>query len=175
MNQIFSWLLVLTLTATFAGCSDGDDDTAGTGGSAGSNAGTGGTGTGGTGAGGQGGSTGGTGGSGGAAGSGASGGSAGSGAEGGMPDSAGGTSGGSAGTGGGEISERCTQYCDLFKEVCIDTGIQVIPDGQECGAFCESFTDDQYQCRWVHTQLVVPEDNPNHCNHAIGIQQCIDG
>lgn len=158
----YACLGLLLLGALVSGaCASDDDDDSATGGAGGSTGGT-------DPSGGTGGSKGGTGGSG--TGGSGSGGDAGAGDAGG---SVGGGSGGSSGSGSTATSERCEMYCTMFQEVCADTGIQEIPEGQPCGEFCEGFTDPQYDCRWVHVRLV--ENNPEHCKHAVGIGQCIDG
>jgi hypothetical protein len=69
-----------------------------------------------------------------------------------------------------DAGTRCNTYCECMVRDC--AGIQEIPGGQACQTFCASFTDEQYGCRMNHCSLVVPENNPNHCMHAVGMQQC---
>ncbi len=71
----------------------------------------------------------------------------------------------------GPMSADCKTYCDCFETNC--ASIQKIPGGVSCGAFCAGFTKDQWSCRNNHCQLVVPEKNPGHCMHAVGIDQCM--
>ena len=69
------------------------------------------------------------------------------------------------------ISADCKTYCDCFEANCAK--IQAIPGGLSCPAFCAGFTKEQWTCRNAHCQLVVPEKNPGHCQHAVGIDQCM--
>ena len=71
----------------------------------------------------------------------------------------------------GPMSADCKTYCDCFMTNC--ASIQAIPGGQTCPEFCAGFTHDQWTCRNAHCQLVVPEKNPGHCMHAVGIDQCM--
>ena len=71
----------------------------------------------------------------------------------------------------GPISADCKTYCDCFMTNC--ASIQAIPGGLTCPQFCAGFTHDQWSCRNNHCQLVVPEKNPGHCMHAVGIDQCM--
>lgn len=71
----------------------------------------------------------------------------------------------------GAMSADCKTYCDCFEANC--ASIQAIPGGLSCGDFCAGFTKDQWTCRNAHCQLVVPEKNPGHCQHAVGIDQCM--
>jgi hypothetical protein len=69
------------------------------------------------------------------------------------------------------MSADCKTYCDCFEANC--ASIQTIPGGLSCGDFCAGFTQEQWTCRNAHCQLVVPEHNPGHCMHAVGIDQCM--
>jgi len=71
----------------------------------------------------------------------------------------------------GPISTECRAYCECFEHDC--AGIQGVPGGGSCAAFCATFTPTQWDCRISHCRLVVPEHNPNHCMHAVGIDQCL--
>jgi hypothetical protein len=71
----------------------------------------------------------------------------------------------------GPVSDACISYCECFERDCV--GIQGVPGGGSCFAFCATFTPDQWDCRISHCRLVVPESNPNHCMHAVGIDQCL--
>jgi len=71
----------------------------------------------------------------------------------------------------GPISDDCRAYCECFERDC--AGIQDVPGGLSCPAFCATFTHAQWDCRISHCRLVVPEHNPNHCMHAAGIDQCL--
>jgi hypothetical protein len=71
----------------------------------------------------------------------------------------------------GPVSDECIAYCECFERDCV--GIQGVPGGGSCFAFCATFTPDQWDCRISHCRLVVPESNPNHCMHAVGIDQCL--
>jgi hypothetical protein len=77
----------------------------------------------------------------------------------------------SSSTGTMAISAECKEYCDCYAANC--AMIQAIPGGMGCPEFCAGFTPDQWTCRNAHCSLVVPEMNPNHCQHAVGIDQCL--
>jgi hypothetical protein len=88
-----------------------------------------------------------------------------------------GTGGSPAATGGaagttetGDMSPECKEYCDCYESDC--AAIQAIPSGQSCGDFCKTFTHEIWDCRRSHCELAVPEMNPHHCWHAVGIEQC---
>jgi hypothetical protein len=76
---------------------------------------------------------------------------------------------------GGDASAECVTYCTCMQTNCVGPGIQEIPDGQDCLSFCAGFTQPQYSCRLNHCSLVPPQPDNNHCMHAVGLFECIDG
>jgi hypothetical protein len=100
--------------------------------------------------------------------------SGGSSASGGTSGKAGSAAGGASGSGGTDtqnMSKECRDYCACFDQFCSD--IQTIPSGLSCPDFCATFSAKQWDCRISHCKLVVPEKNPGHCEHAVGIDQCL--
>ncbi len=74
-----------------------------------------------------------------------------------------------------DASEACRDYCDCYTTKC--AVFVAIPTGEPCLAFCATFTQSQYDCRWgmcYYNSSGPVENNNNHCQHAVGIDQCLE-
>jgi hypothetical protein len=73
----------------------------------------------------------------------------------------------------GPTSAECRSYCDCYQTKC--SGFVAIPAGQTCAGFCATFTADQQECRSI---MCFNSDGPkvnnnNHCQHMVGIDECL--
>ncbi len=65
-------------------------------------------------------------------------------------------------------------YCSCYQTKC--SVFVTIPTGQSCSDFCATFTGAQYVCRFnmcFWNSKGPQENNNDHCQHTVGINECL--
>ena len=74
-------------------------------------------------------------------------------------------------------SDACAQYCACYEKKC--SVFVAIPTGQDCPDFCATFVDKDggpFACRFnmcFYNSSGPATNNNNHCQHTVGIDECL--